>query len=75
MEPIVWMSTAMLVLALAVPIAAYGWSLLWIYIDAKRRGKDGLLVALVVGLLAWPVGLIIWLMSRPPTSEAPSREV
>ena len=41
------------------------WSVIWAYNDAERRGKSGCLVALLVFLLSWPVGLIIWLVFRP----------
>ncbi len=38
---------------------------IWAYGDAEKRGKSGCLVALLVFLLAFPVGLIIWLIIRP----------
>lgn len=38
--------------------------------DAKRRGKSPLLVAALV-ILFFPLGLIIWLLVRPPISETP----
>ncbi|MCA9972856.1 MAG: hypothetical protein KC425_21715 [Anaerolineales bacterium] len=41
------------------------WSVLWAYADAKKRGKSGWLVALLVFLVQWPAGLIIWLLIRP----------
>lgn len=40
-------------------------SALWAYADAERRGKPGCLAALLVVLLTWPVGLIVWLLIRP----------
>jgi hypothetical protein len=45
----------------------YVWSIVWAYTDAERRGKPGWLVALVVLLMVWPVGLVIWLLLRPQT--------
>ena len=41
------------------------WSVIWAYGDAERRGKSGCLVALIVLLVSWPLGLIIWLVFRP----------
>ncbi|MCC6795187.1 MAG: hypothetical protein IT366_08715 [Candidatus Hydrogenedentes bacterium] len=43
----------------------YIGSVIWAFADAQRRGKSGCLVALLVLLLVWPVGLIIWLLIRP----------
>jgi len=40
-------------------------SVFWAYQDAEKRGKSGCLVALLVLLATWPVGLIIWLLIRP----------
>lgn len=44
--------------------------LVWVYKDAKRRGKSGIawvLVVLILGIL----GLIIWLLVRPPLRQPP----
>jgi hypothetical protein len=43
----------------------YIYSIIWAYGDAENRGKSGCLVALLVLLVTWPVGLIIWLLIRP----------
>ena len=40
-------------------------SVIWAYSDAESRGKSGCLVALMVIFLAWPVGLVVWLIFRP----------
>ena len=53
------------VLIAAPLLAIYLYSIVWAYGDAERRGKSGCLVAIVVFLLTWPVGLIIWLLIRP----------
>jgi hypothetical protein len=41
------------------------WSLAWVYMDAEQRGKSGCLLVILIGLFAWPIGLIIWLIARP----------
>jgi hypothetical protein len=38
--------------------------------DARRRGKSALLVAALI-ILFFPIGLIIWLLVRPPIKESP----
>ena len=43
----------------------YIGSVIWAFGDAQNRGKSGCLVALLVLLLVWPVGLIIWVLIRP----------
>lgn len=53
-------------LCFALPIfVVYLYSIFWAYGDAEKRGKSGCLVALLVFLVSWPVGLIIWLIFRP----------
>jgi hypothetical protein len=37
-------------------------------LDARRRGKSPFLVAALI-ILFFPVGLIVWLLVRPPISE------
>ena len=48
-----------------VVLGLYIWSIVWSYADAEKRGKSGCLVALLVGLVSWPLGLVIWLVARP----------
>ncbi|MDX5437213.1 MAG: hypothetical protein LPK03_08460 [Pontibacter sp.] len=43
----------------------YIWSIVWAYKDAEQRGKPGWIVAIVVAFLAWPLGLLLWLLIRP----------
>ena len=43
----------------------YVVSILWAAADAQTRGKSGLVVALLVALAWWPIGLLIWLLIRP----------
>jgi hypothetical protein len=40
-------------------------SLVWVYRDAEKRDKSGILVAMLVLLLNWPVSLLLWLVFRP----------
>lgn len=47
-------------------IWAYLWTGLWAFHDAHRRGQPGLLVALLVLLIFWPLSLLVWLALRPP---------
>ncbi|HEX8747757.1 MAG TPA: hypothetical protein VF717_11205 [Pyrinomonadaceae bacterium] len=44
--------------------AVYIASLVWVYRDANRRGKSGILVALLVALISWPIGLLVWFLIR-----------
>jgi serine/threonine protein kinase len=55
----------LLVFIILLPVLAVWVStLVWVYRDAERCGKPGILVALLVGLLVWPVGLLVWLILR-----------
>jgi uncharacterized membrane protein YwaF len=51
-----------IVMSVMVLLAA---SLLWVYHDAEKRGKSGVLVAVLVLLIEWPVSLLLWLAFRP----------
>lgn len=56
----------MLAFCIGLPlIALYIGTIIWAYGDAEKRGKSGCLVALLVFLATWPLGLIIWLLIRP----------
>lgn len=48
-----------------IGVVVYGWSIRWAYSDAEERGQSGCLVALMVALLSWPIGLIVWTIFRP----------
>lgn len=39
------------------------WSIVWVYHDAKARGRSGCLFAILV-FFTWPVGLPLWLFFR-----------
>jgi len=46
---------------------------IWLYKDAEKRGKSGA-IWLIIGLIAGIIGLIIWLVVRPPIGgETPPR--
>ena len=56
------------VLALLLVVAIVGLyvgSIVWAYGDAVARGKSGILVALLVAFLSWPMGWLAWLVFRP----------
>jgi uncharacterized membrane protein (DUF485 family) len=46
-------------------IVLYFWSVAWSYGDANARGKPGCLVAILVALFSWPLGLLLWVIFRP----------
>lgn len=48
-----------------VLLVLYVWSIIWAYRDAERRRRSGILIAVLVAFVAWPLGLIIWLFIRP----------
>ncbi|ALJ00907.1 hypothetical protein [Rufibacter tibetensis] len=48
-----------------VGFVLYILSIIWAYRDAERRGKSGILIAILVAFAAWPLGLVIWLLIRP----------
>ena len=52
-------------MASAVILTLFVYSIVWAYRDAEARGKPGILVGLVVALVQWPGGLILWLVFRP----------
>jgi len=60
---------------LLLPLIIFGLillvvSLVWVYRDAEQRGKSGILVALMVLLLNWPISLLVWLVFRPEKRAA-----
>lgn len=46
-------------------------SLVWLYSDAEARGKSGCLLVILILLIAWPLGIVIWLIARPPLTAKP----
>lgn len=57
-------SISELLVGLAVLILFVG-SVAWVYRDAEARDKNGALVALLVAVAAWPLGLLVWVLVRP----------
>jgi hypothetical protein len=53
--------------AVAVIVCLMLGSIIWACFDAERRGKDWRLVGLLA-MVGWPVGLLIWIVCRPPRS-------
>jgi hypothetical protein len=49
----------------------YIGAMIWVFRDAEWRGKNGCVVALLVTVVGWPLGLILWLVFRPSSSESP----
>jgi len=63
MDTLIWMFIFLpVVMCLFALLAA---SLVWVYQDAESRNKSGILVALLVLLLNWPISLLLWLVFRP----------
>lgn len=52
-----------------VLFVVYLWSIVWAYKDAEKRGKPGWIVAIVVAFLAWPIGLLLWILIRPDNTR------
>ncbi|MCC9136923.1 hypothetical protein ACFSKU_05145 [Pontibacter silvestris] len=48
-----------------IGLLLYIWSIIWAYNDAQKRRRPGILVAIMVAFLAWPIGLVLWLIIRP----------
>ncbi|MCC6698662.1 MAG: hypothetical protein IT365_23765 [Candidatus Hydrogenedentes bacterium] len=59
------MSDLLPAIPLLLLFALWAWSVIWAMRDADRRGKPGCLVGLLVGLLSWPLGLLLWIVFRP----------
>jgi hypothetical protein len=53
------------ILGVIAVVGVYVASIVWAARDAEDRGKSGCLVALLVALLSWPLGLVAWLVFRP----------
>lgn len=63
MDTLIWMFLFLPVVMFLFALLAA--SLIWVYQDAESRNKSGILVALLVLLLNWPISLLLWLVFRP----------
>lgn len=68
-EELFWDLTIVSAIAAIVAGIVYIISIVWSYNDAKKRGVNGLIVALLVAFLAWPLSLIGWFILRPNKKE------
>ncbi|MFZ4780154.1 MAG: hypothetical protein ACOYM3_32765 [Terrimicrobiaceae bacterium] len=46
-------------------------SMVWLYNDATKRKKHGLVAVIFVLLTGWPASFIWWFWLRPPTKQTP----
>ena len=68
-EELFWDLTLVSAIVAIVLGIIYIISIVWSYKDAKKRGVNGLIVALLVAFVAWPLSLIGWLVLRPKHKE------
>lgn len=60
------MGITALIIGLLIAII-YVASIVWVYNDAKKRGMSGVIVALLVAFIGWPISLLVYLVLRPKT--------
>lgn len=41
------------------------WSLIWLFCDARKRSKNGLLAIIFVLITGWPLSFLWWFWLRP----------
>ena len=66
-EALVWIF--LIIPGILIILGLLIWSLVWVYRDAEKRGKPGILVALLIFFMNWPFSLLIWLVFRPEKKE------
>jgi hypothetical protein len=49
-------------------------SCIWLYKDAQKRGKNGVMAILFVALTGWPASFIWWLWLRPSLANGSQRD-
>jgi hypothetical protein len=54
--------------ALLSIILSFFASLAWLWQDARKRNKNGLVALLFILLTGWPASFIWWFWLRPPTT-------
>ena len=47
----------------------YLGSLWWVHQDAQERVDRPVLLTLVIGLVSWPLGLLLWVLFRPEEDD------
>lgn len=50
----------------AALLAAFVWTLVWLYRDAGKRKKNGIVAVIFVLFSGWPFSFIWWFWLRPP---------
>jgi hypothetical protein len=59
----------------AIIFGFYGYSLVWVYRDAKKVGKDPTMVTVLCALCGWPMTLILWGAFRPAAPAPPEEPI
>lgn len=54
---------------LLIFLVAFFASYIWLYHDARKRGKNGVIAILFIMLTGWPVSFIWWFWLRPSTKN------
>jgi hypothetical protein len=62
---------ALYFLLIAAMIGVWIYTALWIMKDAKSRNSENAQLVTILGWLAWPVGLIVHLATRPKGNLVP----
>ncbi len=57
-------------LAIMVLVTVVAVSIRWAANDARARGENGTVVGFLV-FLTWPIGLVVWVLVRPPEKRLP----
>jgi hypothetical protein len=55
---------------LLVSAGIFFGSFVWLYRDATKRKKNGILAILFILFTGWPISFIYWLWLRPPVDQA-----
>ena len=50
-------------------VLTYLGSLCWVHRDAQERVERPVLLTLVIGLVSWPLGLLLWVLFRPEEED------
>jgi hypothetical protein len=69
-EPFFWGLSGIFCLIIIIPLIIFIVLAIWVYKDAERRGSSGILWLIIV-FFTGIIGLIIWLVVRPPIGGHP----